>query len=836
MNIALNSSVTALVFGSALLGSALPGVATPITPDPTGATQVEAAGDRFNITGGNLSADQQTLFQAFTEFGLTAQQTAAFLAQPNVRSILGAITGGQASYIDGRLQVAGSAANLYLVNPAGILFGPNAQLDLAGSFAATTASGVLFDEALFNVLGPNDYSQLTGAPTGFAFTGEGGAIVNAADLAVLPGESITLVGGQVISTGTLTAPGGDITIAAIPDSNLVRISQTDMALSLELEALPVGTPSSLLFEPLALPELLTGSEIATATGITTNPDGTIALVNTAVADVTGMAIASGTLDTSGPTGGDVTVVGDRVHVLSATVNASGDQGGGTVRIGGDLMGQLTLPGSSLTTMDAESAIAANALVDGDGGTVILWSDDTTAFAGDISAQGGPLGGDGGFVEVSGARSLIFDGTVNTTAPLGTDGELLIDPTDIIIRNGTADGDDSDLLATLLSEPTIPFTAALPTILYESELEGLSGDTAVTLQASNSITIEDLADNELTFAERSPILVNGVPITESLIPSEVPPDPAPIRFESGGTFAMNQGDTISAPGRDVFITAGGAVTLGDIRTWRDGNDNANIAPSVETDGNLTVIGATIQAGDLNALQRQIIDADGVPLISGAVGLGGGNGSRVYLESTAGDITVDSILSGAGGLVVNAADTFRVEDFFRVEAVSQRDADGNAIASDTYDLSIFVAIPLPRDAADNPIPPAADQQYFFRGVKIAPSTRGEIEIAFDTLNTRRFEERDFFVGPAIAGDGGVAPPPGENGTLAGLLFAEPDRTIVTFLESQLFEPTSEVADTTGLDDLADEDDNEVTLRGQIETEEPILEICNDDNEDPDAECEE
>jgi filamentous hemagglutinin family protein len=236
MNSVLNSSVSALVVGSALLGLALPGQATPITPAPNGTTQVEASGATFTITGGNLSADQQTLFHAFTEFGLTADQTAAFLAQPNVQSILGAITGGQASYIDGRLQVTGSAANLYLINPAGILFGPNAQLDLAGSFAATTASGVLFDAALFNVLGANDYSQLTGAPTGFAFTGEEGAIVNAADLAVMPGESITLVGGQVISTGTLTAPGGDITIAAIPDSNLVRISQADRVLSLELES------------------------------------------------------------------------------------------------------------------------------------------------------------------------------------------------------------------------------------------------------------------------------------------------------------------------------------------------------------------------------------------------------------------------------------------------------------------------------------------------------------------------------------------------------------------------------------------------------------------------
>ncbi len=832
--IALNSQVTALVFSSALLGISIPAQASPIMPDPNGATQVTQSGEIFSITGGHLSGDQQTLFHAFTEFGLTPGQAAAFFAQPNVQAILGTINGGQASYIDGLLQVTGNDADLYLINPAGILFGPNAQLDLAGSFAAMTASGVLFDDALFNVLEPNDYSQFAGTPTGFTFVEGGGAVVNAADLTVLPGESITLMGGQVISTGTLTAPGGGITIAAIPNSNLVRISQADMALSLELVALTDGAASSLPFAPLSLPELLTGSDIAAATGITTNADGTIALVNTAVADLAGTAIATGTLDTSGNMGGDITMLGDRVSLLGATVNAAGVGNGGTVRIGGDLVGQPTLPGSTLTYVDAGSVIAADSLLTGNGGTVILWSDDTTAFWGDVSAQGGALDGDGGFVEVSGARSLIFNGDVTTMAPFGSDGELLLDPTDIIIRNGVADGDDTDGLAALLSEPNIALTDPIPTIIYESELEGLSGDTAITLRASNSIIIEDLADNELTFAERSPILIGGVPITDSLAPDQVPPDPAPIRFESGGAFAMNQGDTLSAPGRDVFILAGGAVTLGDVRTWRDGNDNANVAPSVETDGNLTVIGSTIQAGDLNALQRQILDADGRQLISGAVGLGGGNASRVYLESTAGDITVDSILAGAGGLVINAAETFRAEDFFRVEAVSERDAAGNAIASDIFDLSIFVSIPLPRDATDNRILPPVDQQYFFRGVRVDPSTTGEIAIAFDTQNARRFEELDFFTGPAMAGDGGIAPPPGENGTVAGLLFAEPDRTIVTFLESQLFEPTNEIADTTALDELSEEDEEAEAFADALTSGDQILEICDDNAEDPDEDC--
>ena len=847
--------MTVLTLSSAIALTTLSVQAEPM-PVAGGATQVERSGDIFSITGGITSADGQALFHAFVEFGLTSDQVASFLAQPEVQSILSTVVGGEASYIDGLLQVTGSAADLYLINPAGMLFGPNAQLDLAGSFAATTASGVLFDDALFNVLDPTNFSQLAGAPTGFVFGDAAGAIANAADLSVLPGESITLLGGQVMSTGTLTAPGGDITIAAIPDSNLVRISQTDNLLSLELETVPSEAATALPFTPLTLPELLTGAgELATATGLTTNPDGTIALVDTTFADIAGTAIASGILDTTGLMGGSVTVVGDRVSLLHATVNASGDTGGGTVRIGGDLTGQATLPGSTLTYVDAGSAIAADAWQTGDGGTVILWSDDTTGFFGEIAAQGGAGGGDGGFVEVSGARSLVFDGTVNTTAPLGTDGELLLDPTDIIIRNGIGDGDDTDLLTTLLSEPDIALTATVPTEIFESELENLLGSTAVTLRASNSITIENLADNELTFADRPEILENGIPINAPLPPDQVPPDPAPIRFESGGTFTMNPEDTIVAPGRDVFIQADGAVTLGNVRTWRDGND-ADILPDVETDGSLTVIGSTIQAGDLNTLQRQILDGDGTALISGAVGLGGGNASRVYLESTEGDITVDGILAGAGGLVVNAAERFRVEEFFRVEAVSERDETGVAIASAIYDLGIFIAIPLPLENGD-PVPPPADQQYFFRGTRIDPNTTGEIAIAFDLAGTQATEEVQFFVGPAIANDGGVAPPAGANGTVAGLLFAEPDRTVVTFLESQLFAPTAEATtdtaatsttappsvdtaspeiatpDTTALDELSEA--AEETVEGVSDVEDRILQICDENTDNPDAGCE-
>ena len=621
--------------------------ASPIVPQPGSATQAQQTGNEFTITGGVTSADGHSLFHAFEQLGLSQGQIATFLAQPEVQSILGSVVGGEASYIDGLLRVAGSSADLYLINPAGILFGPNAQLDLAGSFAATTADGMLFDDAIFNVLSGDDFSQIAGSPTGFVFAVDAaGTVVNAADLAVGAGQSITLLGGQVISTGSVTAPGGEITIAAIPEANLVRISHADMVLNLEVATLPEGTiATGTIPSPLSLPALLTGAPATLATGLAVQPDGTIALTNSdiPVAPSAGSAIASGELDVSAVNGGDVTIVGDRVALLNATVNASGELSGGTVRLCGDYQGQTTLPGSTLTYVDAASLIAASAGAVGDGGQIILWSEGTTGFAGEIVANGGANAGDGGFVEVSGAQTLIYDGNVSAIASHGQVGTLLLDPVDITIRNGTQDGDDSDASAVLLTEFNIAAADPIPTILYESELENSPGNIDLAIRASNNITIEDLADDALTFQ------TDGV-------------NPGSITFEAGNEFRfVDTNDAIVAPrrsltitantitagnldtsdsieGGDIILTATGAIATGDLLSFSD--------PMGGVSGNITVVGSNFTAGRVSA------------------GSGFSTASRVELSATLGDVIVDTIAAGNGGLEVDAAQRFQVRDTFNV----------------------------------------------------------------------------------------------------------------------------------------------------------------------------
>jgi filamentous hemagglutinin family protein len=256
--------------------------AQPITPanDGTG-TIVTPSGNRFDITGGQTSGNGANLFQSFDRFGLDAGQVANFLANPNIQNILGRVVGGEASLINGLIQVTGGNANLYLVNPAGILFGANASLNVPASFTATTATGVGFGANWFNAIGTNNYADLVGNPTSFAFAlSQPGAIANFGSLGVGQGQDLTLMGGTVLNAGQLSAPGGQITIAAVPGQNRVRISHANSLLSLELT--PLSPSPSLSLSPLSLPQLLTGGNINSASGVSINPNGQVELTGSGI--------------------------------------------------------------------------------------------------------------------------------------------------------------------------------------------------------------------------------------------------------------------------------------------------------------------------------------------------------------------------------------------------------------------------------------------------------------------------------------------------------------------------------------------------------------------------
>ncbi|MEO0517316.1 MAG: filamentous hemagglutinin N-terminal domain-containing protein [Cyanobacteria bacterium P01_A01_bin.116] len=165
-------------------------VATPSGAGSGAGTDVSKTGDQYDVSGGTQAGGN--LFHEFDEFSLTETETANFLGDSGVFNIVGQVSGASPSHIDGTVQVSGSDANLYLVNPSGVLFGSNAQLSLQGSFTATTADQIEFDGAVLNVLDQGaDYSAFLGDPSALHFTEtSASAVVNQGDLAVAPGESI----------------------------------------------------------------------------------------------------------------------------------------------------------------------------------------------------------------------------------------------------------------------------------------------------------------------------------------------------------------------------------------------------------------------------------------------------------------------------------------------------------------------------------------------------------------------------------------------------------------------------------------------------------------------
>jgi filamentous hemagglutinin family protein len=284
---------------------------------------VDRQGNVFNINGGTLSSDSQNLFHSLQKFGLNKDEIGNFLTNPNVRNILTRIVGGEASIIDGLIQVTGGNSNLFILNPAGIFFGINASLNLPADFIATTATGIGFDNNLwFNTFGTNDYQNLVGIPSQLKFNETAtGTIINLANLDVARENNLALVAGNTINLGTIASQGGNITISAVAGSNRVRLSQERQILSLEIE-LPSNERGELLpIRVLDLPALLTGlpPEVKTQLNVTSNRNLRLINADLIIPPLPGTAIISGNLNVDN---GHIQVLGEHIFVGAANINGS----------------------------------------------------------------------------------------------------------------------------------------------------------------------------------------------------------------------------------------------------------------------------------------------------------------------------------------------------------------------------------------------------------------------------------------------------------------------------------------------------------------------------------
>jgi filamentous hemagglutinin family protein len=182
-------------------------------------------GSTHTITGGTRPNNGPNLFHSFDRFSIGTGDTVTFTGPAGIANILSRVTGGQRSEIDGRLQSTIPGANLFLLNPSGVLFGPNASLAVSGSFHVSTADVLRFaDEAkFFTSLG--QASVLTVAsPAAFGFLGSDPAPITLQGLmiAVPTGRAVSVVGGDItMAGGTLQAAAGQLQLVSVASPSAV---------------------------------------------------------------------------------------------------------------------------------------------------------------------------------------------------------------------------------------------------------------------------------------------------------------------------------------------------------------------------------------------------------------------------------------------------------------------------------------------------------------------------------------------------------------------------------------------------------------------------------------
>lgn len=538
------------------------------------------------------------------------------ISQPSsAASILNrVIGGGGSSQLLGALIANGQVV---LINPRGVDIGPLARIDV-GSLIATT-----IDIPTANYLAG-----------GLSFTQPGdpnAIIVNEGTITAAEGGLVALVAPAVVNSGVITARLGKVALAAgnkftldLYGDDLVHIA-VDGAVLQAVTGADGATLDALVSHTGRIEAdggyvQISAQAAAGVVDTLINMTGQVRARTVADAGGTvvlegrgsGAVLASGQIDASGrdagERGGEVRILGPRVALSgSATIDASGDAGGGVVFLGGDYQGGGDTQTAERTFVGADATIAADALSDGDGGRVIVWADQSTWFYGAITARGGAQSGDGGFVEVSGKQNLAFNGTVDPTAPNGANGSLLLDPDFIVIVDDTTGANDAEIADGVVNAADGAGTFTIS----ETALEGLPAGTDIFLEATSGITLNNLTDGLLTLDQTGTVIFN---------------------ITGTGNFATidTTDQIILSGGADLTIAAlDGAVTVG----------------GVNTAGNITLTGAggAVSSGTLNVTGDVTINALGGGVTLGAVAMGG-----LLDVSAAGTIIVNGAIFANGGI--------------------------------------------------------------------------------------------------------------------------------------------------------------------------------------------
>lgn len=517
---------------------------------PTGGT-ITAGSGSISANGASMTISQQTqrMVAHWSTFNIGENASVRF-QQPDSESIaLNRIHDQNPSLILGSLSANGQ---IFLINPSGIIFGETARVDVGGIVASTLAISdeeFMRGHSTFDSSTPEEEPTITGdtptstqedttpstapdtagatgspegsstAPVEYSLippetaTGDPAAlspeppasIKNQAVIRTAKGGYVAFIAPQTVNEGEINAQEGGVVMAGGEKVSLSFTGDKLINYSVEKGAVDALAANKGLIKADGGMVVLTAKAVDSLTQAVVNNSSIIEARGLEgkngriVLDAEGgQTRVSGALDASNADGrgGEIVATGDQVLIASnARLDASGSTGGGEVLIGGGWQGgDPAIHRARNTVVEQGALIKADATAAGKGGTVVTWADETTSFAGTISAKGGINGGDGGNAEVSGKERLNFAGLVDLTATAGKTGDLLLDPANFTIGSditGAALGAQLDLTNVIVQTGSDGGNAGNITVS-----EGVAWTSATTLfmKAHNSILVNEAIAN------------------------------------------------------------------------------------------------------------------------------------------------------------------------------------------------------------------------------------------------------------------------------------------------------------------------------------------------------
>jgi len=649
------SSSTALGLAFAVLGS--PALAGDLLP--TGGQVVfGSAAIATSDTSMTITQNSDRAIVNWSDFSIGQGNSVNFM-QPNSSSaILNRVTGNTTSTIAGSLTGNGQ---VFLINPNGIAITPTGSVKVGGGFVASTLD-----------ISNDDF--LKGQ---YRFNGNAASssVSNEGVITVGRGGYAALIGGTVKNDGLIAVPMGKVGLGSGEQATLdlsgdgflqVAVPTRDGAegkgalvenggaISADggTVVMRAATARNAARHAINLSGVVEAKSVSGSNGSITIGGGQ-----------GGRVTVSGKVRATSATGkgGKVTVTGKSIALKGATLDVSGAKGGGTVRIGGDRQGKGSTQRAETTSIDANSTIKADATESGNGGSVVVWSDNLTSFSGLITAMGADSG-TGGDAEVSGKTLIDYTGFTNLSGSGGF-GTLLLDPYNITISNSTA-SNSSGTSAT--GNDSVINVTTLATALSAANVTVTTGAADSAGSQAGNITVADAVSwtsgSTLTMSAYGTIAVN-----------------ANLTGGSGSSIVLRADNSGTGIGTVTFGTGVKATASSGVSIYYNptGNDNTSVNGTSYTSPNNyaanTGVGTGITASmlintvyDLQNIQNNLsgiyamgndIDASGTATWNGGAGFNPVGSGKVETTGLNAEFNgqFDGLSHTITGLIINRPST-------------------------------------------------------------------------------------------------------------------------------------------------------------------------------------